>query len=134
MENKKTYIKPVLESETFVPQVYCINCAALPGVTKYYFECNAGSSYQKYDVVTDAGVNLTKDDRWTTNYYQPCNETHEALSNDEFLYGWMYESGGRDNKINSWTKRTRVIIWTEGGTNVHCTKNLDMDSWQVAKS
>jgi len=133
MENKKAYIKPVLESETFVPQVYCINCAALPGVTKYYFECNAGSSYQKYDVVTDAGVNLTKDEWWTTNYYHPCNEKHEAYSNDEFLHGWLCESGGNDDKIKG-AKKTEIIIWTDGGKDVHCTTNLNMEHWETVKS
>lgn len=134
MENKKAYIKPVLESETFVPQVYCINCAALPGITKYYFECNAGESYKMYDVVTDAGVNLTKDDWfWGTNYYQPCNEKHEAYSNDEFLHGWLIHSNGNDDRIKN-AEKERIIIWTDGGRDVHCTTNLDMEHWETVKS
>lgn len=130
---KRVYAKPILESETFIPQTYCKNCAAEPGITKYYFECNAGSSRRRYDVVTDAGVNLTKDSWDTTNYYHPCNEKHEAYSNDEFLYGWLYASDGRDDKI--WkADKTRVIIWTDGGTDVHCTTNLDKEHWETVKS
>lgn len=137
MENKKAYIKPVLESETFIPQVYCKNCAAEPGITKYYFECNAGYRHKQYDVITDAGVNLTKD-YWTpfgdvTNYYHPCKEKHEAYSNDEFLHGWLCESDGNDDKIK-WANKTKIIIWTDGGNDVHCTTNLDMEHWETVKS
>ena len=27
-----------------------------------------------------------------------------------------------------------VRVWTEGGTNTHCTTELDMTEWETAKS
>ena len=29
---------------------------------------------------------------------------------------------------------TPVVIWTNNGTNVHCTTNLNMKEWATAKS
>ena len=129
---KNVWVQPRSVVQQFVANEY-VACQCGDSGTTYYFECNAGSKQREYDVVTDNGVNLTKDSWGTTNYYHPCDETHIAESNDEFLYGWLYHSGGYDDVI--WqSERERVIIWTDGGTDVHCTKNLNMDEWETAKS
>lgn len=129
--NEKVWVRPLTMVQQFEANEYVAACGD-SGVV-YNFECNAGNKRKKYDVVTDSGVNLTKDSWGGLNYYHPCSSTHEAESNDEFILGWMYNSGGDDSRIR-WSEKTRVIIWTDGGTDVHCTTNLDMDSWETAKS
>lgn len=49
MVNKRAYIKPVLESETFVPQYYCKICANDGIHREYLFECNAGNRRDSYN-------------------------------------------------------------------------------------
>lgn len=136
MEKKRAYVKPSLESEAFVPNTYVAACGD-SGVT-YYFECNAGEPYtyyvngpwgikipvtddHPYKVTTVGGQVLSRN-------YGPCNVKHTAPSESGFLHGFI------DNTHTEKDEHIPVIIWTEWGTNVHCTENLDMDSWETAKS
>ena len=52
----------------------------------------------------------------------------ECNVQDDFIKGYM-------DDVNTWeNENIPVIIWTDGGTDVHCTKNLDINSWETAKS
>ena len=132
---KKVYIKPSLESEIFVPQNYIAACG--DHGTIYKFTCNAGEG-KHGDVFTNAGKNLTKGDE---DYYHACYTKHDAPSDDEFIRGTFYYNDGNDqkgyyNKKHQWIpyKSIDVIIWTDHGTNVHCTTNLNMEDWETTKS
>lgn len=102
-------------------KVYNFKCDAGVGVTH-----GAGLLKTKYvwDVTTDDGRKLTS----LGGYYGPCGETHQAESDDEFIYGYM------DDVYTNQNENIRVVIWTDHGTNVHCTTNLDINSWETAKS
>lgn len=139
MGNKRAYSKPILESETFIPQNYIAACGD-SGKT-YNFTCDGGGG-QKGDVYTNSGTNLTEG---RTQYYHACNTKHSAPSDDEFIRGVFIANGGNDQKQH-WVwdgifkghmedyPSIPVIIWTDGGTNVHCTENLDISSWETTKS
>ena len=121
--------------EKFVANEYVAACGDENRV--YKFQCDAGGG-KKGDVWTDDGTNLTSG---VWDYYHACGKTHDASTKDDFIYGYFYENDGNDKKTrwiplvgNKEYPKTRVIIWTEGGTNVHCTTNLNMDSWVIAKS
>ena len=60
--------------------------------------------------------------------YHPCNKTHEAESDSGFISGFIDDQSTRDDEA------TPVVIWTENGTNVHCTTRLDINTWETAKS
>lgn len=60
--------------------------------------------------------------------YHPCNATHKAESDSGFISGFI------DDQSTSVDEATPVVIWTENGTNVHCTTKLDITTWQTAKS
>lgn len=131
----RSYRKPMMNVEKFVANEYVAACGDENKV--YKFKCDAGGGI-KGDVWTDDGTNLTPGHEY---YYHACSKTHDASTEDDFIYGYFYENGGNDKKTRwipfvgeSEYPRTRVIIWTEGGTNVHCTTNLNMDSWVIAKS
>lgn len=67
------------------------------------------------------------------NNYGPCGETHEAESDSEFLKGYIDNMHTRENE------NIPVIIWKQHrggflGDNIHCTTNLNQDSWETAKS
>lgn len=139
MLSKRMYIKPVLESETFVPQNYIAACGDSGKI--YKFTCDGGGG-QKGDVYTNSGTNLTEG---ISHYYHACNTKHDAPSEDEFIRGTFIANGGNDQKRHwVWDGISQghmedypsipVIIWTDGGTNVHCTENLDITSWETTKS
>ena len=60
--------------------------------------------------------------------YHPCDATHEANVKDEFINGYIDDQ-------ETWTdEKIPVIIWTNNGTDVHCTGNLETSEWETAKS
>ncbi|MDO4312491.1 MAG: hypothetical protein Q4C52_05350, partial [Eubacteriales bacterium] len=128
-EMKKEYVTPRMVGERFLPNEYVAACG--DSGTVYKFECNAGGG-TRGDVFTKDGRNLTEDSWMVTNYYHACGTTHEAESNDDFIEGYFFANGGND-KTQGY-KAIPVIIWTDGGTDVHCTTNLDMSTWETAKS
>lgn len=125
MEKKKMYVKPVLESETFVPQNYIAACGDTE-YGKYLFTCDApGGDLYYYN------------NRGRAQYigsYTPCSQKHEADKKSEFPYGFIdYNRNRREDEGEA------VIVWIERGlfgsiSNAHATTNLDRDSWQTVKS
>lgn len=132
----------MLKSDAFVPQSYVAACG--DSGTDYYFTCDAGggdSGYvwletngvpglQEYPKWVQTGTSI-KDGYWaeadqSLGGYHACREKHTASTLDEFPLGY-YRAYGSSTAIN-------VRVWTEGGTDVHCTENLDISSWQTAKS
>lgn len=127
----KNYVKPMMESEVFAANEYIAACGD-SGVV-YNFECNAGGGtpgtvYEdsnhdgRWDLINDTPL---------TGYilptYHACGETHQAPTDDEFIEGFYLPNS---NPFDP----QKVIIWTDGGTNIHCTTNLEMDQWETAKS
>ena len=124
----REYVKPMMDSEVFVANQYFSACG--DSGTTYLFTCDAGGG-AKGDVYVESNGQdgLQRDDRCLTpgllRYYHACNVTHYADTNDEFLNGYYVPFGGSAQK---------VIIWTDHGRNVHCTTNLNRDSWETTKS
>lgn len=128
---KKAYVKPVMESETFVPNTYIAACGDEHKV--YKFVCNAGyilgsgghvwqENYKEEGLQT-SGRNKDID----LGTYWQCRETHEAPVTDDFVEGYL------TGFLLPFPKE--VIIWKgEHNDNVHCTTNLNMNSWETAKS
>ena len=132
---KKAYVKPVMESETFVPQTYVAACG--DSGTIYKFKCNAGSRWKNYNVYLADGTPYATSGRdyggCSVDYdsYHPCNDEHWADSDSGFLDGYMYEQNRRGQNTGS---RINVVIWTDNFTDVHCTTDLVRDDWETAKS
>lgn len=130
--NRKTYVKPALSSEQFVPQTYVAACRE--GGVVYKFKCDAGGGvYGKVYEESNGETGLQEGlglgilgDRKLTNSYHACQKTHEASSADEFLTGYYVPDRGQT---------IPVIIWRgEDGRNVHCTTNLDISTWEKTMS
>lgn len=131
----RNWERPMVTVDTFVANEFVSTCGENHKV--YNFECNAGDEDGMYDVFTNDGRNLTKG---ILNYYHPCKATHKAEEDSGFIEGVMIDNGGIDDRyyidlkgIHEYPK-TKVIIWTDNGTNVHCTTNLNMKEWTTAKS
>lgn len=135
---RKEWNTPQILVQQFVPNEYVAACGDTQ-YGNYLFTCDAGGGV-KGDVYTSDGRNLTAG---STRYFHACGTQHEAPKTDEFIDGYYIQNGG-DDQTRYWSgglfggwkdyEKVPVIIWTDGGTDVHATTNLNRDSWETAKS
>lgn len=141
MEKKKAYVKPTMESETFVPNTYVAACG--DSGTVYNFTCDAGGGKSgTVYLETNGKPGLQKG--WggdqSLGGYHACGTTHEADSDNAFLNGYYVTEEWVQDGFFPWDGHykdvvTDVIVWRGPyNNNVHCTTNLDMDSWETVKS
>lgn len=139
----KSYKKPVLNVERFTPNEFVAGCGD-SGVV-YKFKCDAGggvygSVYEESNGIPGLQTGRNGDeelagysDSWSGERgFYACNKTHEAESNNEFVNGYYCAKGNTSNPL-------QVIVWKEPRgwflpDNIHCTTNLNQDSWETAKS
>lgn len=130
---KRAYVRPTMVGERFVANEYVAACDDTE-YGKYKFTCDAGGGvsgdvyresngkpgFQKsYGLFGDGG------DEWLGGYHA-CGTTHEANTTDDFQNGYYIPDGG---------DAVDVIIWRgKRGDNIHCTTNLNRDSWETTKS
>ena len=137
---KRRYERPSAYIEEFTPNEYVAACGESGKV--YNFQCNAGShdyygnvyleTNKKAGLQTQGGLERVNGkpkfysaDKHLTNRYHACDTTHKANSKDEFRDGYYLRG---DTFLN-------VIVWRgENGNNVHCTTNLNQETWGTAKS
>lgn len=127
---KKRYVRPTMVGERFVANEYVAACGDSRKV--YKFECNAPGGklfyYPKSDGTIDgiytgdeSAVEIT--DFFTT--YSPCGEKHDADATDDFYDGYVMRG----------EKKSNVIVWRgSSGRDGHATANLNMETWETAKS
>ena len=129
---KRTYVRPTMVGERFVANEYVAACGDSGKV--YKFNCNAGEKGlwdYPYKVYVDSNNNGTYDrnDRYLGTYHA-CGAKHEAPSTDDFSNGFMIDTRWRHDSTPQ-----SVIIWRgRRGNNIHCTTDLDMYTWETAKS
>lgn len=128
---KNVWVQPQTVVQQFVANEYVAACGDINKV--YKFKCDAGGGTPG-TVYEDSNHNGEWDllgDKALTGYilptYHACDATHEAPVDDEFLDGFYLPNSNPFNPI-------KVKVWTDGGTNIHCTTNLNMDQWETAKS
>ena len=130
---RKVWRRPQTLVQKFEPNEYCTGCGT---GTTYLFECNAGKRWNSYNVYFEDGTPYASSngrEEWYARFtgYHPCYETHKAASDSGFRDGYMYH---QDKWGNNEGERIDVVIWTEYGTDVHCTRELDRNEWEIARS
>lgn len=124
----RNWERPMVVVDTFAANEFVSSCGEENRV--YKFKCDAGNEYGSYSSFIDSNNNgkLDRYDEQIGQNYHPCGETHVAKAKDEFYNGFI------QSNYNSW-KVIPVIIWRgKNGDNVHCTTNLQMDTWKTEKS
>ena len=127
---KRSYVKPILSGEEFVPQNYIAACGDSGTVYKFTCDAHAGDLY--YYPNSDGNIDGDYNGSEKAIYlgdFDPCPASHEAESTNDFYDGYInyYTWGGQ--------KTIKVIVWRgEEGNIGHATTNLDMDTWETAKS
>ena len=130
---KKQYSSPNLMEEQFAANKYVAACDHGTQYGNYKFECNAGQKDHKYYIHDGYSYATINGDYYGPKgfvYFHPCNKTHESPTNDEYLTGYYLDDAQTSWRIES----IPVIIWTDGGTNLHATENLNRESWVVDRS
>lgn len=150
MEKKKAYVKPVLESEMFVPDAYVAACGDENKV--YLFTCDGGGGADGGVWHEDNGLpglqtsgsgdwiggifgghwEYPADTRITYSIrsYHACGETHRASAMDDFITDCYFKTPRQSD-----SQAISVTVWRGPyGNNVHCTTQLDMNSWTTEKS
>ncbi len=127
----KKWSSPSAKVERFAASEYVAACGDLNRV--YLFDCNAGDPEKRYDVKTQDGTLLTKDNPMSMKFFHPCHAVHEAPVSDEFIPGVMYDNDGKDRYIQV-SESGDVMIWIDAAQEVHCTFNLDMNTWETTRS
>lgn len=130
----RNWEKPMAVVDAFVANEFVSACGD-SGVV-YKFNCNAGKMGHDYaakdrygNIAKISGHYIDGGFGWNHWSFTPCGEKHEAESDSEFLTGYHIDdlSTRKDENI-------QVIIWTNNGTDIHCTTNLNKSTWETAKS
>lgn len=140
---RRVWTRPLTEVQKFEANEYVAACGE-SGVV-YKFKCDAGDGVYGSVYEETNGIPGLQTGRWgdtelagysdgwlgESGFYA-CNKTHEAESSNAFVNGYYCAKGDTKNPVS-------VIVWKEprGGwwpDNIHCTTNLDQDSWETAKS
>lgn len=130
---KRAYVRPTMVGERFVANEYVAACGDTE-YGKYKFTCDAGGGVSG-DVYRESngkpgfqkgyGLFGYGGGEWLGGYHA-CGTTHEASTTDDFQNGYYIPDGG---------DAVDVIIWRgKRGDNIHCTTNLNRDSWETTKS
>ena len=104
---KRAYVRPTMVGERFVANEYVAACGDKG--TVYKFNCDAPRG---------------------PLYYYPCDAKHEASATNVFYDGFVdYNLNGKQDSGEG------VIVWRgPRNNNGHATTELDMSSWEKAKS
>ena len=130
---RKVWRRPLTEVQKFEANEYVAACES---GTTYWFQCNAGSPWRGENEVyeeTNGQSGLQTGwfgDQHRTSGYHACNKLHEVREGETFLEGYVVQDMGgfQEDKV------IPVLIWTEGGTNTHCTTELHPENWEIARS
>lgn len=134
---KKNYVRPTMVGERFAANEYVAACGDKG--TVYKFKCDAGDGvhggvwYETNGTSgLQAGWGVTNPDQQIStsmSSFHACDIEHEASTTASFRNGY-YLPSGKDTK-----DAVAVVIWRgPDNNNVHCTTNLDINSWETAKS
>lgn len=128
----KAYVKPMMDSEVFAANEYFSACGDTNN--EYIFKCNAMGGITGTVFYSDGDDDFEpfRGDSWMGTGYHACGKKHVTQVGDDFIEGW-YVTGWDGVTGGDWVEK--VIIWRgPEGNNIHCTTNLDKNTWETAKS
>lgn len=128
---KRAYVRPTMVGERFVANEYVAACGDKNKV--YKFTCDAPEGKLYYYKESDGKVDGVHDGNGGAERigsYYPCGRQHEASTTDVFYDGFVDYNRNEGQDLGE-----GVIVWRgPENNNGHATKNLDMSTWETAKS
>lgn len=143
---KRIWSKPEMNEFVFAANEY-VAAACGDGGKTYKFKCDGESGgifdggkvywYKDLDAEKNPDAADWSTEEWQKHDYEfrslyyPCGATHEADSGSGFFWGFLETILGNGKH----DKGETVIVWRgENNNDTHVTKNLDISSWETAKS
>lgn len=128
---RKEWMEPVIEVQEFVANEYVAACES--GMV-YKFTCDAPGGWLYYYPEGDGKINGEYNGNGSATLlgrsYHPCDAKHEASVTSDFYDGFVDYNRNHRRDPNE-----GVIVWRgPWGMNGHATKDLNMSSWETAKS
>lgn len=127
----RNWERPMVVVDTFAANEFVSSCGDKG--TIYKFKCDAPEGWLFYYPESDGqidGVHDRNAKHGLIGCYTPCGAKHEAAETDGFYDGFVdYNRNGKQDKGEG------VIVWRgKHHNNGHATTNLNMKSWETAKS
>lgn len=129
---RKTWEEPKILVQEFVANEYVAACGDTQD--EYIFQCDAMGGITGTVFYSDGDDKFEPlgEDKWMGTGYHACGAKHVTQVGDDFIEGW-YVTGKEAMSGGGIAKK--VIIWRgPDGNNIHCTTNVDMKTWETAKS
>lgn len=129
----RNWERPMVVVDTFAANEFVSSCGDKG--TIYKFTCDAPRGPLYYYPNSDDQIDGKHDPYGRATYlgsYRPCKAKHEAPKTDGFYDGFVDYNGNRRQDDGE-----GVIVWIENtwlGYDGHATTQLDMNSWETAKS
>lgn len=136
---KKKWVEPKILVQQFVANEYVAACGDSGVVYKFVCDARGGELYyyptkdNKVDGTYTGSGSAVKLTGGLLSWYSPCSKTHEVDGTNDFYDGFVdYNYNRRQDPGEG------VIVWCEFKKgkvdDAHATTNLDMSSWETAKS
>lgn len=128
---KRVYERPMMFTQEFAANEYVAACGDSGKIYKFHCTAQGGTLYYypNGDGNVD-GIYTGTGSPSKLGSYHPCNASHEASSTDAFYDGFVDRNNNK--KCDS---GEQVIVWLgPRGDNGHATANLNISSWETAKS
>lgn len=127
----RNWERPMTVVDTFVANEFVSACGDKGAI--YKFECDAPGGLLYYYPESDGQIDGKHDRNEDAKFlgrYHPCHAKHEAPKTDGFYDGFVdYNWNGKQDPGEG------VIVWRGlHQNNGHATTQLDMNSWETAKS
>lgn len=129
---KRAYVRPTMVGERFVANEYVAACG--DSGTVYKFNCNARGGWLYYYPTSDGTVDGSYNGNGKAHLlgpYSPCGAKHETTSATNVFYDGFVDYNWNGQPDNG----EEVIVWLgPKNNNGHATKDLNMKTWETAKS
>ena len=127
----RNWERPMTVVDTFVANEFVSACGDKGAI--YKFECDAPRGWLYYYPESDGQIDGKHDRNEDAKFlgrYHPCHAKHEVPKTDGFYDGFVdYNWNGKQDPGEG------VIVWRGlHQNNGHATTQLDMNSWETAKS
>lgn len=127
----RNWERPMTVVDTFVANEFVSACGDKGAI--YKFECDAPGGWLYYYPESDGQIDGKHDRNEDAKFlgrHHPCHAKHEAPKTDGFYDGFVdYNWNGKQDPGEG------VIVWRGlHQNNGHATTQLDMNSWETAKS
>lgn len=143
---KMIWEKPQMNEVAFAANEYVAACGDT-NISSYMFACDAprGDVYYYTDGRVQAGaVRPESFSEYSVDKlggYEPCGKTHNTGDSTDFYWGFVdwnndgeHTVEGNDETAIVWVEFGLSLIWGRYERNWHATTNLDMNTWETAKS